>query len=65
MTPTLNVAAGQRAGATLAELSAAQRPTAVFCGNDLLALGELHRQVVFEPELVVGRSSQARPGSAG
>jgi len=24
-----------------------------------------HRQVVFEPELVVRRSSQARPGPAG
>jgi LacI family transcriptional regulator len=126
VTPALNVAAGQRAGATLAELSAAQRPTAVFCANDLLALGVLqemtaqrirvpedisligyddidfaasaavplssvrqprqllgrtaaqllldealgegvhqHRQVVFEPELVVRRSSQARPGPAG
>src|SRR5215472_15092898 len=41
VTPALNVAAGQRAGATLAELSAAQRPTAVFCANDLLALGVL------------------------
>ena len=32
------------------------------------ALGEevhQHRQVVFEPELVVRRSSQARPGPAG
>jgi len=126
VTPALNVAAGQRAGATLAELPAAQRPTAVVCANDLLALGVLqemtaqrirvpedisligyddidtaaaaavpissvrqprqllgrtaaqllldealgegahqHRQVVFEPELVVRRSSQARPGPAG
>jgi LacI family transcriptional regulator len=121
-TPALNVAAGQRAGAALADLPAARRPTAVFCANDLLALGVLqemtarrikvpesiaivgyddidfaaaaavpltsvrqprqqlgrtaaqllldealsegshqHRQVVFEPELVIRRSSQARP----
>jgi LacI family transcriptional regulator len=126
VTPALNVTAGQRAGAALAELPAAQRPTAVFCANDLLALGVLqemtaqrirvpedisligyddidsaaaaavplssvrqprqllgrtaaqllldealgegshqHRQVVFEPELVVRRSSQARPDPAG
>jgi hypothetical protein len=74
ITPALNVAAGQRAGAALAELPPGQRPTAVLCANDLLgrtaaqllldeALGEgvhQHRQVVFEPELVVRRSSQAR-----
>jgi len=125
VTPALNVAAGQRAGATLAELPPQQRPTAVFCANDLLALGLLqemtaqrirvpedisligyddidfaaaaavplssvrqprqllgrtaaqllldealgeeahqHRQVVFEPELVVRRSSQARASQA-
>lgn len=119
-TPALNVAAGQRAGADLADLPPARQPTAVFCANDLLALGVLqemtarrirvpedlaivgyddidfaaaaavplssvrqprqqlgrtaaqllldealgeashqHRQVVFEPELVVRRSSQA------
>ena len=124
-TPALNVTAGQRAGAALAELPAARRPTAVFCANDLLALGVLqemtaqrirvpdsialigyddiyfaaaaavplssvrqprqllgraaaqllldealgegahqHRQVVFEPELVVRRSSQARASQA-
>ncbi len=40
-TPALNVAAGQRAGAALAGLPAATRPTAVFCANDLLALGVL------------------------
>jgi LacI family transcriptional regulator len=121
-TSALNAAAGQRAGTIIAELPAASRPTAVFCANDLLALGVLqemtarripvpeslaivgyddidfaaaaavplssvrqprqqlgrtaaqllldealaegshqHRQVVFEPELVVRRSSQARP----
>jgi LacI family transcriptional regulator len=121
-TPALNVAAGQRAGATIAELPAARRPSAVFCANDLLAMGVLqemtaqrirvpdsisligyddidfaaaaavplssvrqprqllgrtaaqllldealgegshqHRQVVFEPELVVRQSSRAKP----
>ena len=121
-TPALNVAAGQRAGAAIAELPAARRPSAVFCANDLLALGVLqemtaqrirvpdsisligyddidfaaaaavplssvrqprqllgrtaaqllldealgegahqHRQVVFEPELVVRQSSRAKP----
>ena len=37
----LNVAAGQRAGAALAAAPAASRPTAVFCANDLIALGLL------------------------
>lgn len=40
-TPALNVAAGRRAAATLLAQPAAQRPTAVFCANDLLALGML------------------------
>jgi LacI family transcriptional regulator len=118
-TSALNVAAGQRAGAAIASQPAGRRPTAVFCANDLLALGVLqemtarripvpesvaivgyddidfaaaaavplssvrqprhqlgrsaaqllleealgdashqHRQVVFEPELVIRRSSQ-------
>ena len=121
-TTALNVAAGKLAGAAIADLPAARRPTAVFCANDLLALGVLqemtasrirvpeavsivgyddidfaaaaavplssvrqprhqlgrtaaqllldealgdashqHRQVVFEPELVVRQSSRARP----
>ena len=38
-TPALNVSAGQRAGAAIAELPAGQRPTAAFCANDLVALG--------------------------
>jgi LacI family transcriptional regulator, galactose operon repressor len=124
-TPALNVTAGQRAGATIAALPAASRPTAVFCANDLLALGVLqemtthripvpdgvaivgyddvdfaaaaavplssvrqprhqlgraaaqllieealgdgthrHRQVVFEPDLVVRRSSAGKPRRA-
>jgi LacI family transcriptional regulator len=124
-TSALNVAAGQRAGAAIADLPAASRPTAVFCANDLLALGVLqemttrrirvpervavvgyddvdfaaaaavplssvrqprhqlgraaaqllieealgagshrHRQVVFEPDLVVRASSQRRPRPA-
>ena len=118
----LNVSGGQQAGASIAALPAARRPTAVFCANDLLAMGVLqemtarrirvpesiaivgyddidfaaaaavplssvrqprqllgrtaaqllldealgegshqHRQVVFEPELVVRQSSQAGP----
>jgi LacI family transcriptional regulator len=40
-TPALNVAAGQRAGAALADRPPGARPTAVFCANDLLALGVL------------------------
>jgi LacI family transcriptional regulator len=131
-TPALNVPAGQQAGAALAEFPAGTRPTAVFCANDLLALGVLqemtarrirvpesialvgyddidfaaaaavplssvrqprhqlgrsaaqllidetvggeahqHRQVIFQPELVIRQSSQAQrrrpqrpPGSA-
>jgi LacI family transcriptional regulator len=38
---SLNVAAGQKAGAEIAALPAAERPTAVFCVNDLVALGLL------------------------
>jgi LacI family transcriptional regulator len=120
-TTALNVPAGKLAGTAIAEMPAALRPTAVFCANDLLALGVLqemtahrirvpdgvsivgyddidfaaaaavplssvrqprhqlgrtaaqllleealgeashqHRQVVFEPELVIRQSSLAR-----
>jgi LacI family transcriptional regulator len=120
-TAALNVSAGQLAGAAIADMPAARRPTAVFCANDLLGLGVLqemtasrirvpdsisivgyddidfaaaaavplssvrqprhqlgrtaaqllldealgeashqHRQVVFEPELVIRQSSRAR-----
>ncbi|RAO32635.1 Maltose regulon regulatory protein MalI [Micromonospora noduli] len=41
LTAELTVAAGRQAGATIADLPAAERPTAVFCANDLLALGLL------------------------
>jgi LacI family transcriptional regulator len=40
-TPNLTVAAGRAAGGELADLPAGTRPTAVFCANDLLALGLL------------------------
>jgi LacI family transcriptional regulator len=118
----LNVAGGQKAGADIAALPPGSRPTAVFCANDLMALGVLqemtrnrirvpedvsiigyddidfaaaaavpltsvrqprhqigstaarllldeaagdgahqHRQVIFEPELVVRQSTQSAP----
>jgi LacI family transcriptional regulator len=58
-TPALNVAAGQWAGAEIAALPAGTRPTAVFCANDLLALGvlqemTLHRIPVPEGIAIVG-----------
>jgi LacI family transcriptional regulator len=52
-TPGLNVSAGQRAGAAIAEMSARQRPTAAFCANDLVALGllqEMTRRRIRVPE---------------
>jgi LacI family transcriptional regulator len=56
---SLNVATGQKAGAEIAALPAADRPTAVFCANDLIALGVLqemtrHRIRVPEDIAIVG-----------
>jgi LacI family transcriptional regulator len=51
---SLNVAAGQTAGAGIAALPSADRPTAVFCSNDLIALGflqEMTRNRIRVPEL--------------
>jgi LacI family transcriptional regulator len=42
---TLTVAAGREAGQRLAGLPAARRPTAVFCVNDLVALGMLQQLI--------------------
>jgi LacI family transcriptional regulator len=55
----LNVASGQKAGAEIAARPAAARPTAVFCSNDLIALGVLqemtrHRIRVPEDISIVG-----------
>lgn len=52
-TPGLNVAAGRSAADELMQLPKNRRPTAVFCANDLLALGvlqELTRLSVRVPE---------------
>ena len=58
-TAALNVAGGQAAGRQLAAMSAAARPTAVFCANDLVALGVLqemtrHHVVVPDQLAIVG-----------
>ncbi len=42
-TAALNVAEGRRAGQRLAGLPARRRPSAVFCANDLVALGLLQQ----------------------
>jgi LacI family transcriptional regulator len=52
-TAALAIDEGRAAGARLAALPAARRPTAVFCANDLLALGllqEMTRRRVGVPE---------------
>jgi DNA-binding LacI/PurR family transcriptional regulator len=45
-THELSAAAGRRAGEEIADLPAAQRPTAVFCANDLVALGVLQEMTL-------------------
>jgi LacI family transcriptional regulator len=44
-TPRLDVASGRAAGEQLAGIPPSERPTAVFCANDLLALGLLQDSV--------------------
>jgi LacI family transcriptional regulator len=56
-TPRLDVASGRDVGDQLAAMSSKQRPTAVFCANDLLALGVLQdttrRQLAVPAELAI------------
>jgi LacI family transcriptional regulator len=52
-TPALNVASGREAGERLLRIPERRRPTAVFCANDLVALGllqEMTRQRVRVPD---------------
>lgn len=44
-TAALNVAEGQRAGEQIALMEAGERPTAVCCANDLIALGVLRAMI--------------------
>jgi LacI family transcriptional regulator len=44
-TASLSIGAGRKAAAELAAVPAATRPTAVFCANDLLALGVLQEVI--------------------
>jgi DNA-binding LacI/PurR family transcriptional regulator len=46
LTPTLTAAAGRQAGAEIADIPPADRPTAIFCANDLLALGVLQEMTL-------------------
>jgi len=46
VTANLTVAAGRWAGAEIADRPAADRPSAVFCANDLLALGFLQEMTL-------------------
>ena len=49
----LNVGGGQKAGASIASMPPSSRPTAVFCANDLIALGvlqEMTRKHIRVPE---------------
>ncbi len=51
--PALNIHAGQYAGKAVAQLPERQRPTAVFCANDLIAIGllqELTRHAIRVPD---------------
>jgi LacI family transcriptional regulator len=56
-TPRLDVASGRSTGAEIAALPAWRRPTAVFCANDLLALGLLQdttrRQLAVPGDLAI------------
>lgn len=45
-TSNLTVAAGRRAGEKIADLAPDARPTAVFCANDLIALGVLQEMTM-------------------
>jgi LacI family transcriptional regulator len=45
-TPSLTVASGRQAGAEIADRPPGARPTAVFCANDLLALGVLQEMTL-------------------